>query len=116
MAFLLYMCILILFLFFLASAYVPTHTLPKLQHPYPNVPSNFRTTMARSPDLSQIEQVLNILERNIKCLHNVRTDPQMILAFRREWAAISQNDMRHYWYDASMMHSCMRADGGHSSN
>ena len=31
---------------------------------------------------------------NVRCRHDVRTRPQVIIALRRECAAISQNDIR----------------------
>ena len=52
------------------------------------------TTVARSPDLAPIEHVCDILEHIVRCRHDVRTRPQMIIALRRKWAAISQNDIR----------------------
>ena len=72
---------------------MPTRTLPRLQHACPDVSSNY-TTVARSVDLAPIEHVWDILERNVKCRHDIRTRPQMIIALRRECAAISQNDIR----------------------
>ena len=71
---------------------------------------------ARSPDLAPIEHVWDILGRNVRSRHDVRTRPQMIAALRREWAAIPQNEIRTTI--GSMRRrctACMRADGGHTS-
>ena len=60
---------------------------------FPQSSEHRYTTVARSPGMAPIEYVCDILESNVRCRHDVRTRPQMIIALRREWAAISQNDI-----------------------
>lgn len=71
---------------------------------------------ARSPDLSPIEHVWDLLGRNVRSHHHVRTRQQMIAALRQEWNAIPQNSIRTII--GSMRRRCMaciRANGGHTS-
>ena len=72
---------------------------------------------ARSSDLVQIEHVGDILGRNERCYHDVRTHPQMINDLSREWAVNPQNHIRII---IGLKHcqctACMLADIGHTSN
>ena len=71
---------------------------------------------ARSPDLSPIEHVWDILGRNVRSRHHVRTRQQMVAVLHQEWNAIPQNVIRDII--SSMRRrctACIRANGGHTS-
>ena len=61
---------------------------------FPQSSEHRYTAVARRPGMAPTEYVLDILQSNARCHHDVRTRPQMIIALRRKWAAISQNDIR----------------------
>ena len=71
---------------------------------------------ARSPDLSPIEHVWDILGRNIRSRHHVRTRQQMVPALHQEWNAMPQNLI---WDIIGLMRRRCEAficpNGGHTS-
>lgn len=70
---------------------------------------------ARSPDLSPIEHVWDILGRHLRQRHNVNNVAELVIALQHEWNQISVQEVRNLI--RSMRRRCMAviaANGGHT--
>ena len=85
--------------------------MPRLQQPERHRAIGM---LSAGASVRHVARTFNVNQTTIS-RHDVRTRPQMIVALRREWAAIPHNEIRAI---IGLMRpgcaACMRADGGNT--